>query len=220
MTDDISAPTGPPAPTPAQAWRDLTAGNVRFVDGTPLNADQDVARRAAIVDTQRPYALMFGCSDSRVAAEIVFDQGLGHLFVVRTAGHVVDSGVLGSIEFGVDALAIPLVVVLGHDRCGAVAATVAAVRTGVEPTGHVREIVDRVRPSVRAAREAGGPSAGDPSTDAVETEHVRQTVRRLVEESPVLADRVTRGRCVVVGLVYALLDGKVRLVEQVGALDG
>lgn len=217
-----------PAPvesrTPDQAWQALAAGNLRFASGTATKMDQDLTRRAAISGGQRPFALVFGCSDSRVAAEIVFDQGLGHLFVVRTAGHVVDSGVLGSMEFGVDALAIPLVVVLGHDRCGAVAATLTAVETGVLPTGFVRDIVERVTPSVLAARRTGqldgDQLSPDPlTTNLVEAEHVRQTARLLVDRSAVLADRVARGEVAVVGLVYDLDEGAVRVVDSIGELD-
>lgn len=204
LTTDLSR-------TPLQAWQELSAGNQRFVTGTPTNPGQDVARRAELASTQRPFALVFGCGDSRVAAEIVFDQGLGHLFVVRTAGHVVDTGVLGSVEFGVSNLAIPLVVVLGHDSCGAVAASLDAVESGVLPPGFIRDIVERVTPSVLAAQRSGPATVED-----VEVEHVRQTVRLLVERSPVLAEAVSGGRCAVVGLVYALVEGEVRVVEAVG----
>jgi carbonic anhydrase len=200
--------------TPDQAWAELSAGNERFAGGRSTNSDQSAARRAEVAQAQRPFALLFGCGDSRVAAEIVFDQGLGRLFVVRTAGHVVDSGVLGSVEFGVDLLSIPLVVVLGHDSCGAVGATLEAVESGVLPNGFVRDIVERVTPSVLAAQRAGRTSPED-----VEAEHVRQTVRLLVDRSAVLAEAVDRRECAVVGLVYALDEGRVRVVDVVGNLD-
>ncbi len=213
MTDTTQTPgpAEPPIKTPAQAWQELSAGNTRFVRGTSTNTDQDVARRAAIAGSQRPFALLFGCADSRVAAEIVFDQGLGHLFVVRTAGHVVDSGVLGSIEFGVKHLGIPLVIVLGHDSCGAVRATIDAVAAGVLPGGFVRDIVERVTPSVLAAQRAGRTSP-----DEAETEHVRQTVRLLTDRSSALTKAVQDGGCAVLGLTYALVEGRVRTVEVVG----
>ncbi|GAB3590814.1 carbonic anhydrase [Angustibacter peucedani] len=207
----MSEPTPSPRPTPAEAYRELLDGNERFAQGRSTNLDQDVARRAEVASGQRPFALVFGCGDSRVSAEIVFDQGLGRLFVVRTAGHVVDSSVLGSVEFGVSVLDIPLVVVLGHDSCGAVLASVESVRTGELPPGFIRDIVERVTPSVLAAQRAG-----DDSTDAVLTEHVRQTVRLLVDRSAVLADAVARGTTAVVGLCYALSEGDVRLVEVAG----
>jgi len=199
--------------TPADAWRTLLAGNARFADGRLHQPALDRARRAELANQQRPFALVFGCGDSRVAAEFVFDQGLGHLFVVRTAGHVVDSGVLGSVEFGVDLLGIPLVVVLGHDSCGAVAATMEAVATGRLPAGFVRDIVERVAPSVLAAQRQGRASA-----DEAGAEHVRQTVRLLVDRSATLAAAVRAGRCAVVGLVYRLVEGRVSVVETLGDL--
>jgi carbonic anhydrase len=199
--------------SPAEAWRTLLAGNARFADGRLHQPALDRARRAELADQQRPFALVFGCGDSRVAAEFVFDQGLGHLFVVRTAGHVVDSGVLGSVEFGVEILGIPLVVVLGHDSCGAVAATMEAVATGRLPAGFVRDIVERVAPSVLAAQRQGRASA-----DEAGAEHVRQTVQLLVDRSAVLAAAVREGRCAVVGLVYRLVEGRVSVVEILGDL--
>jgi carbonic anhydrase len=200
--------------TPAEAWAELSAGNARFADGQSTNSDQDIARRAEVATSQQPFALVFGCGDSRVAAEIVFDQGLGRLFVVRTAGHVVDSGVLGSVEFGVDVLSIPLVVVLGHDSCGAVAASLESVQSGVLPNGFIRDIVERVMPSVLAAQRAGRSKPED-----VGAEHVRQTVRLLVDRSAVLAEAVDRRECAGVGLVSALDEGRVRVVDVVGDLD-
>lgn len=200
--------------TPAEAWTELYEGNRRFAEGESTNSDQDIARRAEVATSQQPFALVFGCGDSRVAAEIVFDQGLGRLFVVRTAGHVVDSGVLGSVEFGVDVLSIPLVVVLGHDSCGAVAASLESVQSGVLPNGFIRDIVERVMPSVLAAQRAGRSKPED-----VGAEHVRQTVRLLVDRSAVLAEAVDRRQCAVIGLVYALDEGRVRVVDVVGDLD-
>lgn len=215
MTDETST-TPDPAPdtrlSPAEAFTVLLAGNRRFAQGRSAHADQGLARRAEVAGGQQPFALVFGCGDSRVSAEIVFDQGLGRLFVVRTAGHVVDSGVLGSVEFGVAVLAIPLVVVLGHDSCGAVRAGLDAVETGEMPVGFIRDIVERVTPSVLAAQRAG-----DTSSEAVEAEHVRQTVRLLIDRSAVLARAIESGRTAVVGLSYALAQGDVSVVEVSGS---
>lgn len=205
--------------TPVEAWRALEAGNARFVHGDVEHPDQDSARRAELADGQKPFALVFGCSDSRVAAEIVFDQGLGDMFVVRTAGHVVDTGVLGSIEFGVAVLGIPLVVVLGHDSCGAVIATLDAVRTGTMPGGYIRDVVERMMPSVLTGGRTAGPTGGQTVEDLV-AEHVRHTGRLLVERSVVLADAVEGGRCAVMGLSYALADGRAHVVDAVGDLGG
>src|SRR6478735_1907906 len=109
-------------PTPGDAFDLLMAGNQRFVSGAPEHPNQDATRRTEIAPSQQPFAVVFGCSDSRLAAEIIFDRGLGDLFVVRTAGHVLGAEALGSIEYGVALLDCPLVVVLGHDSCGAVTA--------------------------------------------------------------------------------------------------
>jgi carbonic anhydrase len=197
--------------TPREAFAQLLEGNQRFAEDRPTKTDQDRGRRAELADGQHPFAVVFGCGDSRVAAELVFDQGLGRLFVVRTAGHVVDAGVLGSVEFGVDLLDIPLVVVLGHESCGAVTAGVNAFETGSMPPGYLRDIVEHLAPSLFVAQRAG-----DTSVPSVVSENVRQTVRLLVERSPVVAQAVAAGRCAVVGLVYGLVEGRVRMVDVVG----
>jgi carbonic anhydrase len=197
--------------TPGAAWAKLARGNDRFVAGDHSHPNQDAARRDSLTGGQTPFAVFFGCADSRVAAEIIFDRGLGDLFVVRTAGHVIDPGVLGSVEFGVAMLNIPLVVILGHDSCGAVSATVDAVRDGVLPGGYIRDIVERVTPSVLAAQRAGMSTP-----DEIEAEHVRHTLRLLTERSRLLADRVASGRLAVVGAVYNLSDGRARIVDSVG----
>jgi carbonic anhydrase len=199
--------------TPAEAWAELQAGNHRFVTGAEEHPNQDARTRGELAQGQRPFALIFGCGDSRVAAEIIFDQGLGDLFIVRTAGHVVDAGVLGSIEYGVQILGIPLIGVLGHDACGAVAATVAALDTGPMPGGYLRDLVERVTPSVLAARQAGLTA-----TDEIEAEHVRQTGRLLVERSRIIGDAVEQGRVAIVGLVYDLADGRANVVDATGDL--
>lgn len=197
-------------PAPMAAWERLQQGNGRFVRGEQEHPGQDAARRAELSSGQRPYAVIFGCSDSRVAAEIVFDQGLGDLFVVRTAGHIVDASVLGSIEFGVAALGIPLVVVLGHDSCGAVRATTDALESGELPAGFLRDVVERVTPSVLAARRALAPAT--PSVEDIETEHVRQTARLLTHRSSLLGAAVRTSRCAVVPAAYRLADGGVHAV--------
>ncbi|MEP7034310.1 MAG: carbonic anhydrase [Dermatophilaceae bacterium] len=197
--------------TPAEAWAKLARGNERFVSGQHSHPNQDVARRDSLTEGQTPFAVFFGCADSRVAAEIIFDRGLGDLFVVRTAGHVIDAGVLGSIEFGVAILDIPLVVILGHDSCGAVSATVQAVQSGVMPKGYIRDIVERVTPSVLAAHKAGMTTP-----DEIEAEHVRHTLRLLSERSSLVAERVASGQLAVVGATYALGAGRARIVDSIG----
>ncbi|WP_207892364.1 carbonic anhydrase [Streptacidiphilus pinicola] len=206
MSDSITS-----VPSPEDSLRTLLSGNRRFVDGSPEHPNQDAARRAATVPTQRPFAVLFGCSDSRLAAEIIFDRGLGDLFVVRTAGHVMGPEVLGSIEYGVSILDCPLVVVLGHDQCGAVAATCDALDGSAPAPGYVRDVIERVTPSVLAAR-----SAGIESRDAIVEEHIRQTVDLLLDRSRVLADAVDSGRTAIVGLSYRLDDGTAHLISTRG----
>ena len=200
--------------TPAAAWAALVEGNRRFVEGRREHPHADADRRARLAAAgQKPFALIFGCSDSRVAAELVFDRGLGDLFVVRTAGHVVDTGVLGSIEFGVTLLEVPLVVVLGHDACGAVTATLAAHATGTIPGGYVRNVVEMVTPSVLSARRHGVDDV-----EGVVHEHARATAALLVERSSAVAERVAAGRCAVVAAEYRLADGDVHLLGAPGWL--
>ncbi|WP_188987449.1 carbonic anhydrase [Saccharopolyspora thermophila] len=200
-------------PTPAQVYQLLLEGNRRFVGGTPVHPNQDADRRAALAPAQRPFAVLFGCSDSRLAAEIIFDQGLGDLFVVRTAGHVVGAEALGSIEYGVSVFGAPLVVVLGHDSCGAVTAARRTCLEGVSPSGYVRDVVERVTPSVLAAH-----AAGTTDVDGIVDVHIERTVDLLLERSSLLATEVAAGRCAVAGLSYRLAEGTVRLVAGKGAL--
>jgi carbonic anhydrase len=200
--------------TPAEAWKKLLEGNARFVSGSSMHPNQDAARRSSLVNAQHPFAIIFGCSDSRLAAEIIFDRGLGDLFVVRTAGQVTGSEVLGSIEYGVGVLRTPLVVVLGHDSCGAVVAARQAVLEGTNPPGYLRDIVERVTPSVLAAR-----AAGEEDVDDIVDVHIQRTSELLVERSSLLADEIAAGRCAVAGLSYRLADGTVRLVASHGPLE-
>jgi carbonic anhydrase len=189
----------------------LLEGNKRFISGNRLHPHQDADRRTALAPAQRPFAVLFGCSDSRLAAEIIFDRGLGDLFVVRTAGHVVGPEVLGSIEYAVATLDTPLIAVLGHDSCGAIAATLAAVQHGITPGGYMRDVVERVMLSVLAVRER---ALADP--DVAVEEHVRYTVDLLARRSAVIAERLADGRCGVVGMSYQLTEGSVRRVGGFG----
>lgn len=202
--------------TPAQAWQSLREGNARFVGGRREHPNQDVDRRAQLAAGQNPFAVVFGCSDSRVAAEIIFDRGLGDLFVVRTAGHVVDAGVLGSLEFGVTVLRTPLVVVLGHDHCGAVVATLRAHLEGSMPGGYVRDIVERVSPSLITSRPSSAALDDDAELDRLIAEHTRHTGEFVLERSRAIAGAVAAGACAVVGVTYSLDEGRARLVSAVG----
>ncbi|WP_025616894.1 carbonic anhydrase [Salinispora cortesiana] len=204
--DAWNQPVGPRA-----AVAELHAGNRRFAAGTPGRPHQDVGRRVALAEGQQPFAVVLGCSDSRLAVELIFDRGLGDLFVVRTAGHAVGPEVLGSIEYAVTALGAPLVVVLGHESCGAVQAARSAEATGAPVAGHLRAVVEAVLPSVRRAE-----AAGITDLDRIVDQHVQQTVAVLLDRSAAVAAAVAAGTCAVVGMSYQLTTGAVRTVTEVG----
>ncbi|WP_333894789.1 carbonic anhydrase [Mycolicibacterium gadium] len=200
-----------PNTSPVTAWKALKEGNERFVAGKPEHPSQGIEHRASLTAAQKPIAAVFGCGDSRVAAEIIFDQGLGDMFVVRTAGHVIDSAVLGSIEFAVTVLNVPLIVVLGHDSCGAVKATISALDDGVVPGGYVRDIVERVMPSILAGRREGLSRV-----DEFEVRHVTETGAQLMSRSTAIVERVEAGSLAIVGLTYQLADGRAVLRDHIG----
>ncbi len=200
-----------PNSNPIAAWKALKEGNERFVAGKPLHPSQGIEDRARLTEAQKPTAVLFGCGDSRVAAELIFDQGLGDMFVVRTAGHVIDSAVLGSIEYAVAVLNVPLIAILGHDSCGAVKATLAALDEGAIPGGYVRDIVERVMPSILLGRKDGLTRV-----DEFEARHVAETGSQLLARSTVIAERVEQGTLAIVGLTYHLADGRVALRDHLG----
>lgn len=199
--------------TPALAWRRLQEGNDRFVAGESSHPNQDASRRSSLVENQHPFAVIFGCSDSRLAAEIIFDLGLGDAFVIRTAGQVMDDAVLGSLEYSISVLSVPLIVVLGHDNCGAVTATKKAVETGEMPVGFMRSLVERITPSVLTSLRNNQDGVND-----MVVENVKQTSRRLVDSSRVISDAIESGRAAVIGLAYSLADGHAERVSGIGEL--
>ncbi|QMS56633.1 carbonic anhydrase [Glutamicibacter protophormiae] len=193
--------------TPSEAWRALQEGNARFISGDKLHPHQDAQRRESLAESQKPFAVIFGCSDSRLAAEIIFDLGLGDAFVIRTAGQVIDNAVLGSLEFAIDVLGTPLIMVLGHDSCGAVTATKNSVESGELPTGFQRDLVERITPSVLQAQRSGNADLQD-----MVVEHTKQTAARMLDQSTVISGAVSRGEAAVIGVFYHLADGKAELV--------
>jgi carbonic anhydrase len=200
-----------PNTNPVTAWKALKEGNERFVAGEPEHPSQSVDHRASLAEGQKPTAVVFGCADSRVAAEIIFDQGLGDMFVVRTAGHVIDSAVLGSIEYAVTVLNVPLIVVLGHDSCGAVKATLSAIDDGAVPGGYVRDVVERVTPSILLGRRDGLTRV-----DEFETRHVNETAAQLARRSTAITERLDAGTVAIAGVTYHLADGRVVLRDYLG----
>lgn len=199
--------------TPALAWQRLREGNERFVSGESQHPNQDASRRSSLLESQNPFAVIFGCSDSRLAAEIIFDLGLGDAFVVRTAGQVIDDAVLGSLEYSISQLHVPLIVILGHDSCGAVQATKSVVETGEMPAGFIRDLVERITPSVLTAKRNGEEDVND-----MVVEHVKQTASRLADSSRVISDAIEEGRVAVIGLSYKLDEGRAALVSGIGEL--
>ncbi|MHA7650216.1 carbonic anhydrase [Mycobacterium sp. ML4] len=200
-----------PNSNPVTAWKALKEGNERFVAGKPAHPSQSVDHRASLAGGQNPTAVIFGCADSRVAAELIFDQGLGDVFVVRTAGQAIDSAVLGSIEYAVTVLDVPLIVVLGHNSCGAVKATIEALDNGAIPGGFVRDVVERVVPSVLAGRRDGLTRI-----DEFEARHVCETLKQLIGRSTAVSERVDAGVLALAGVTYNLSEGKAELIDHIG----
>jgi carbonic anhydrase len=191
---------------PEDALAELVSGNRRFVNGRPEHG-HDVSAAAAASGGQQPHAVVLGCIDSRVPLEAIFDQTFGSICVVRSGGHVVDRAVLGSIGFAVAKLEVPLIMVLGHVRCGAIEASVAALRAGERPDGDLGYLVDEIAPSVRAA----GVEEPDAAAKAMRI-HVGRTVRRMRDIAGV-PDAIADGRITVVGAAYDLDTGRVDLLR-------
>ncbi|MBX3067207.1 MAG: carbonic anhydrase [Cryobacterium sp.] len=201
--------TVPTPVSPAEAWREMVKGNGRFIAGEPRHPRQDVERRGELVGSQYPKAALFGCSDSRLAAEIIFDMGLGDLFVIRNAGQVISDSVIGSIEYAVAILKVPLVVVLGHDECGAVAAAIASEKSdSAQIPPHIQKLIEPVVESAKAIRARSEVNA---ELDAGEVGrlHLRGTVADLVRQSEVISEAIADGSLAIVGANYKLLEGQV-----------
>lgn len=194
-------------PTPRAVWREMQRGNARFVSGAPRHPRQDVERRSELAGGQKPRAALFGCSDSRLAAEIIFDKGLGDLFVVRNAGQVISDSVVGSLEYAVAVLGVPLIVVLGHDACGAVNAAIESTRPDAPALPpHIWRQIAPIVPAVRRVIRATGPD-GEVDPETVGREHLRDTVAELLHSSELISDAVAEGRLAIVGANYRLAEG-------------
>jgi carbonic anhydrase len=214
-------PTEGPS-TPATTWRELRRGNERFIAGEPQHPRQDVDHRTSLAHRQRPLVAIFGCSDSRLSAEIIFDVGLGDAFVVRNAGQVISDSVLGSLEYAVGVLGVPLILVLGHDECGAVRAAIDSQAPDAAPLpAHIATLVDRIVPAVRrvAGGEPGAPiSPADVDAGFVGREHLRDTVAELLESSEMISDAIAAGTLAIVGANYRLVEGRAETDIVVGRI--
>ncbi|WP_129360723.1 carbonic anhydrase [Rothia uropygioeca] len=196
--------------TPQEAWKRLADGNARFVAGESHHPNQDAARRESLAGGQNPFAVIFGCSDSRLAAEIIFDLGLGDTFVVRTAGQVLSNASLGSLEYSITDLQVPLMVVLGHDSCGAVTAAKDSYETGAMPPGFVRNLVEEIMPAVIETRRNS--DAEDVTLNEMVRTNTRQVAERMIDQSKIISNAVDENRTAVIGMFYHLRDGKAELV--------
>jgi len=197
--------------TPAQVWREMVRGNERFVSGEPQHPRQDVEHRELLAESQAPHAALFGCSDSRLAAEIIFDKGLGDLFVVRNAGQVISDSVVGSLEYAVAVLGVPLIIVLGHDACGAVDAAIHSVDADAPALPpHIWRQIAPIVPAVRRVQRettVGGTPPGEIDADLVGREHLRDTVADLLHSSELISEAVADGTLAIVGANYRLAEG-------------
>ncbi|MDX1589263.1 MAG: carbonic anhydrase [Oleiphilaceae bacterium] len=203
--------------TGPHALQRLKEGNQRYRAGEHNRvAMADQASRRATMDWQEPFAVILGCSDSRVPAELVFDQGVGDLFVIRVAGNVVAPSQIGSVEFAVAEFGTPLVVVMGHSRCGAVRATLRELRQPTDLRSHnLQSIVDRIRPSIEGLLKTNLKDQPDALLKEAVSANVRASVGQLTHGSKILEEMIMANRLSVVGAEYSLDTGKVTFYEQV-----
>jgi carbonic anhydrase len=201
----------PPAITANEAIRRLRDGNTRYVLGKSIHPDSGAARRRATSEHgQHPFATVLGCSDSRVPVELLFDQGIGDLFVVRVAGNVCNLDEAGSIEYGTDHLGTPLLVVLGHTQCGAV----TAVATGAELHGNIAPLAGSIRPAVAKAQETHPELRGADLIPAAIEANVWQAIEDLLRRSPLVSSRVREEKLKIVGAIYDLESGRVKWLGE------
>lgn len=200
-----------------EALQRLIEGNNRFVDATSNNEPHLVpARRAGLAEEQHPFAIILGCSDSRVPAELVFDQGLGDLFVIRVAGNIVAPSQVGSVEFAASRYGVQLVVVLGHSQCGAIQATIEELQQPAEnQSRNLRSIVERVRPSVEGLLQTELRHDLKTLTKHAVRCNVSVSVSQLRFGSPVLEQLIRNEGLRVVGAEYSLETGKVHFFDGV-----
>ncbi|UOE46106.1 carbonic anhydrase [Agromyces larvae] len=200
----------------------MRRGNERFIAGTPEHPRQDVERRTSLANTQTPRVAIFGCSDSRLSAEIIFDVGLGDAFVVRNAGQVATDSALASLEYAVGILNVPLILVLGHDACGAVRAAIDSQAADAAPLPkHIGDLVSSIVPAVRkvAGVDDDEPVVpGDVDAGYVGREHLRNTVQELIERSEMISDAIAAGTLAVVGANYRLVEGRAETDVVVGRI--
>lgn len=210
VTAQPTPPSFQPRPTitdPEVAIEELRKGNERYIAAELQHPGQHPDARLAVAEGQEPFAVVVSCSDSRVPPELLVDQGFGDLFVVRVAGNVIGRSELGSVEYAVEHLHTPLVVAVGHARCGAVEATVDSVESDTRPEGAVADIVELIAPAVAVAKDRPGDDLLDKTVRA-NTELSRDEVLK----SPVVAKAVEAGQLKVIAAYYSLDDGKFQIL--------
>lgn len=218
--EDPKAPAAAPAHAPAVAGKEkeaapggeealkrLVEGNARFVAGAAKHPDQTTQRRAELAQGQAPFAIVLTCSDSRVPPELFLDQGLGDLFVIRNAGNILDDHVIGSMEYAVEHLHVPLVLVIGHEKCGAV----SAAASGGEVPGHIRSVVEALEPAVELAKD----KPGDKVDNAVRA-NAQRVAEILGRVEPILKEAVGQGHLLIVPARYDLATGRLDLLKEAG----
>src|SRR5436189_3330112 len=195
-----------PSVAPAEAISKLKEGNGRYTSGNLQHPGQTTERRAELAKTQHPFATVLSCSDSRVPPEIIFDQGLGDLFIVRVAGNVINDEGLGSIEYSVDHLGTRLILVLGHQSCGAVDAAMKTIAAKGRAPGHIESLVTAIKPAVEATAK------GD--LDATIKANVKNVMETLRSSTPILKAKVDSGEIQVIGGYYSLDTGAVSFLDE------
>jgi carbonic anhydrase len=200
----------PPKPqnvlSPGASLERLLKGNARYVEGVSLRHDFK-HEREALVGGQNPYAAILSCADSRIAPEYAFDSGRGDLFVCRVAGNFANNETVASLEYAVAVLGTPLILVLGHDSCGAVSATIKSLKDDTTLPGHMPSLVTGIAPAVKAVSQ----QAGDVLGNAIR-QNVIDNVAKLSSATPILSAAVAQGKLKVAGGIYRLRDGKVEMV--------
>jgi len=209
-SQELKSPAVPGGIAPAtshpgeQALNRLLEGNERYVAGKAIHPDQTIKRRIDLANGQTPFAVVLTCSDSRVAPELFFDQGLGDLFVIRNAGNVLDDHVIGTMEYAVEHLHVSLIIVVGHEKCGAVTAAVA----GGEVSGHIRSLVDDIEPAVEESKDL----PGDKVDNAVRANALR-AAEILNHVEPILKEAVGDNKLMIVAARYDLDTGRVEILK-------
>jgi carbonic anhydrase len=195
--------------TPDQALQQLLDGNQRYVQLALAHPNLSAEGRMALAAGQMPFAAVLSCIDSRVPPDIVFDQGLGNIFVGRTAGNIVDDTQLGGLEFAVSQYSVPLIVLLGHQGCGAIVAAISALSSGSEAPGHIAGLVAAIEPAVTIASSQSGDMLGN----AIRA-NVLLGAGRIRDSHPILAEAVASGALKVVGMYYSLDTGAVEVIDR------